>query len=264
MRALVTGASQGIGGAVCRKLAANALAKGEEAAIVLTVRRVRQDVTDLVAELRDLGARAEAVEGDLADPETPQRFVARALEVCGGLDAVVSNAGTTGPGPLAELPLAEWDKLFNVNVRATWLLAQAARPALADSRGAVIAIASISGKQPHAGHGAYSASKAALIMLCRQLAQEWGPQGIRANIVSPGMTRTPLTEALYADAEVAERRAGLVPLRRVALPDDVAAVVTFLASREAAYVTGENICVDGGFASSIMGHIPGLAKREPS
>lgn len=261
MRALVTGASAGIGGAVCRRLVADAVKRGEDAAVLLTVRSLRPDVEALVADLRGQGARAEVAVGDLADPDTPRRFVDRALDLCGGLDALVSNAGVMGPAPLTELTLEGWDRLFAVNTRATWLLAQAAHPALADSRGAVVAVASMSGMQAHAGGGAYSASKAALIMLIRQMAQEWGPRGIRANAVSPGMTRTPLTERLYADAEVAARRAALVPLRRVALPDDIAAAVAYLAGPDAVYVTGENLCVDGGYVSSIMSHIPGLPQK---
>ncbi len=264
MRALVTGASEGIGGAVCRKLVADARRRGEEAAILLTVRSLRPEVAALAAELRAQGARAEIALGDLADPDTPQRLVGQALEVCGGLDCVVSNAGMMGVVPLTALTVEGWDRLFAVNTRATWLLARAAHGALASSQGSVIAVASMSGMEPHAGGGAYSASKAALIMLIRQIAQEWGPQGIRANVVSPGMTRTPLTEAVYADAEVAARRNALVPLGRVAQPEDVAGVVGFLAGPDAAHVTGENIRVDGGFSSSILSHLPGLPKRSPS
>ncbi|SMH39868.1 SDR family NAD(P)-dependent oxidoreductase [Azospirillum agricola] len=261
MRALVTGASEGIGGAVCRKLAADAIRRGEEAAILLTVRNPRPEVEALAAELRGQGVRAGIAYGDLADPETPGRLVDHALDLCGGLDAVVSNAGMMGVAPLTGLTVEGWDRLFAVNTRATWLLAKAARDALAESRGSLVAVASMSGVQPHAGGGAYSASKAALIMLVRQIAQEWGPQGIRANAVSPGMTRTPLTARIYADAGVAARRDSLVPLGRVARPEDVAGVVGFLAGPDAAHVTGENITVDGGYASSILGHLPGLPER---
>lgn len=264
MRALVTGASEGIGGAVCRKLVADAVKRGEDAAILLTVRRLRPEVEALAADLRAQGAHAEIALGDLADPDTPQRFVDRALALCGGLDAVVSNAGMMGPAPLTELTVEGWDRLFAVNTRATWLLARAAHGALAESRGSLVAVASMSGVQPHPGGGAYSATKAALIMLIRQIAQEWGPQGIRANAVSPGMTRTPLTERIYADAGVAARRDALVPLGRVARPDDIAGVVGFLVGPDSAHLTGENITVDGGYASSIMSHVPGLPTQPPS
>lgn len=255
-RALVTGASRGIGGAVCRTLAAEALARGERPALVLTVRRLRPDVEALAEELRAAGARVLALEGDLGGEGVPERLAAEAAAFCGGLDLLVSNAGTTGPGRLAALDPAGWDRLFAVNVRAPWLLARTAHPALRDSRGAMVAVASMSGVNPHAGQGAYSASKAALIMLCRQLAQEWAADGIRVNVVSPGMVRTPLTEALYRHEPTAAARAALVPMGRVGRPEDIAAVVGFLA--RPGYLTGENILVDGGFSATVMGRIPGL------
>lgn len=259
MRALVTGGSQGIGGAVCRRLAADAVMRGETPAIVLTVRKLRADVDELVSTLQEMGARVLPLEAELSDPDTASRVVAAAVEFGGGLDALVSNAGLMGAGgPLAAADVADWDRVFAVNVRAPWLLAKAAFPALTASGGAMVAVASMSGVHPHPNGGAYAASKAALIMLCRQLAQEWGPQGVRVNAVSPGMTRTPLTRHIYANAEVAERRAGLVPLQRVAEPDDVADAVAFLL--RSAHVTGENVTVDGGFSSSILGHMPGLPR----
>jgi glucose 1-dehydrogenase len=96
-----------------------------------------------------------------------------------------------------------------------------------------------------------------LIVLCQQLAQEWGQDGIRVNVVSPGMIHTPLSASIYADPVVAQRRADLVPLGRVGIPDDVASTIAFLLGRDSAYVTGQNIIVDGGFAASILSHIPG-------
>lgn len=259
MRALVTGGSQGIGGAVCRRLVADTVMRGDSPSIVLTVRRLRPDVEALVGDLRDMGARVLALEAELSDPDTPARVVASAVDFAGGLDALVSNAGLMGSGgPLAALDPADWERVFAVNARAPWLLAKAALPALAAAGGAMVAVASMSGVHPHPNAGAYAASKAALIMLCRQLAQEWGQQGVRVNVVSPGMTRTPLTEHIYANADVARRRAGLVPLQRVADPADVAEAVAFLL--RAAHVTGENLTVDGGFSSSILAHMPGLPK----
>lgn len=259
MRALVTGGSQGIGGAVCRRLAADAVMRGETPSIVLTVRRFRADVDDLVSTLQEMGARVLPLEAELSDPAASPRVVEAAVGFCGGLDALVSNAGLMGAGgPLAAAEPADWDRVFAVNVRAPWLLAKAAFPSLTESGGSMVAIASMSGTHPHPNAGAYAASKAALIMLCRQLAQEWGPQGVRVNAVSPGMTRTPLTRHIYAHAEVAERRAALVPLKRVAEPDDVADAVAFLL--RTAHVTGENLTVDGGFSSSILAHMPGVPR----
>jgi NAD(P)-dependent dehydrogenase (short-subunit alcohol dehydrogenase family) len=260
MRALVTGASPGIGGATCLRFARDAAARGARAKLAACEVRPSRALDALVEELRGLGAEAHGLIGDLADPAVPARLVAEAEEKLGGLDAVVANAGITSPAPLAELALEEWDRLFAVNVRAAWLLAKAAWPALKRARGAFVAVSSMSGVQPHAGMGAYSPSKAALIMLCEVLAQEWAKDGVRANAVSPGMIRTPLTEATYRDNAVAARRAELAPLGRVGQPDDIARVIAFLCGPEAAYVTGQNIVADGGFASSILAHIPGLPR----
>jgi glucose 1-dehydrogenase len=259
MRAIVTGASRGIGRAIALRLARDAAQRGEQAILAIAGAQAGPNLTAAAAEIETEGARVRLIAGDLSDPEVPRRMVEQALDFCGGLDTLVSNAGITGPGPLASLSRDRWDRLFAVNTRAPWLLAQAAYLALRESQGVYIAVASMSGLSPHAGHGAYSPSKAAVIMLCQQLAHEWARDGIRVNAVCPGMIRTPLTEAIYRDADVAARRNSIVPLGRVGTPEDVASVVSFLASEDARYVTGEAIRVDGGFASSILSHVPGLA-----
>src|SRR5690606_1259070 len=140
------------------------------------------------------------------DPEVPARLVQGAVEAMGGVDAVVSNAGIAFPGPLASTDVDIWDRIHAVNARGPWLLAKAAYPHLLRSKGSMAVVASISGMHPYAGAGAYSTSKAALLMLVRQLAQEWAADGIRVNAISPGMVRTPLTEAFYTDEETRRRR----------------------------------------------------------
>ena len=260
MRVLITGCSPGIGGATCLALAEAAARATSTIKIAACEIRQTEEFDALIERLTELGAEVLALTGDLADPEVPARLVTEAAKTFGGLDGVVANAGITSPAPLAELALDEWDRLFDVNVRAAWLLAKAGYPHLKKSRGSFVGIGSISGINPHAGMGAYSATKAAIIMLCRQLAQEWGPDGARANAVSPGMIRTPLTAAVYSDNTIARQRAELVPYGRVGEARDIANAVAFLLGPEAEYITGQNLCVDGGFAGSINGHIPGLPK----
>ncbi len=262
MRILVTGASPGIGGTTCRMLTERVLARGEVPCIAACEIRRTPEVEALAAELGDAGARVIVLDGDLADPSVPARLVAGAMDEFGGLDAVVSNAGITAPSPINDLDVAQWDRLMAVNTRATLLLAQAAWPALRDSRGALVAIASMSGMGAHPGMGAYSPSKAALISLCQVLAQEWAGDHVNVNTVSPGMIRTPLTWQVYENNRIARDRAALVPWGRVGEPEDIARVICFLLSPDAEYVTGQNILTDGGFVDSLYSHIPGRPTRE--
>jgi glucose 1-dehydrogenase len=205
-----------------------------------------------------MGVRAYPLLGDLSDPAVPAKLVHDAAAAMGGLDAVVSNAGITRPAMLADLTVDDWDLVFSVNVRAPWLLAEAAYPWLKRDRGAFVAVASLSGVQPYSGMGAYSPSKAALIMLVRQLAQEWAEHGIRINTVSPGLVRTPLTQGVYDSPGMKTTREELVPLHRIAEADaDMAGIVAFLLSPDSAYITGQNILADGGLLDSIQTHLVG-------
>ncbi|WP_416138921.1 SDR family NAD(P)-dependent oxidoreductase [Halomonas sp. HK25] len=258
MRVLITGASRGIGAGIARKLASDALARGETPHLALTASRESDALTAIVDELEREGARATALVGDMADPASPARLVEEAQVCCGGLDGVVSNVGIMAPGRLAELDEADWDRLFDVNVRGTWLLAKAAYPALKMSHGSLVTIASMVGVQPHPGSGAYSSSKAAVIMLTQQLAQEWAADGIRVNSISPGMIHTAATDRLYRHPEVVAKREQVIPIHEIGQPAHIAGVTAFLLSDSAAYMTGQNLLADGGFAGSIMGHIPGL------
>ncbi|GAA3238050.1 SDR family oxidoreductase [Pseudonocardia petroleophila] len=269
MRYLITGAASGIGAAVAR-LAAERSGAAEESSFVLVDRNAER-LDELAGELTAQGAHCLPVVADLADAESPSKVVAAAITEFGGLDVVVSNAGAAAIGGLEQLDLEGFERTFAVNTRATWLLAKAAHPALRESRGALVATASISAQFPTPPMGAYSASKAALLMLVRQMALEWGPDGIRCNCVSPGPTDTGLTRAAFGDtASDAARenrayRTGMIPLRRIGDPTDVAEAVLFLAGPHARQITGVDLPVDGGISLAIMpiaGGVPGY-RPEP-
>lgn len=261
MRILITGGSRGIGGAIARRVARDAAKDGGQARIALCEREAMQTLTEMTAELESIGAEVLPLTGDLADAETPARLVSAAVEAFGGLDAMFSNAGISRPALLAEMDVETWDAMMNVNLRATWLLAKAAYPALKESRGAIVATASTAGVMPYRNMGAYSTTKAALIMLTAQMAQEWGPDGIRVNSLSPGPVHTPLSARIYADNQMKAAREALVPLGHIGDPnEDMAGVVAFLLSKDAQYVTGQNVMADGGMSASICNHIPGLSQ----
>jgi glucose 1-dehydrogenase len=260
MRVLVTGAASGIGRATCLRLARDGQARGQPASIAAVDLVPSPGLDALTAELEGLGAVALPLAADLGQVAEPGRVVAAAVERFGGLDGLVSNAGINRPGPLLHYAVDDWDRVFAVNTRATWLLARAAHPALKASEGAIVAVASMSGVHAHAGLGAYGPSKAALVMLVQVLAQELGPDGIRVNALSPGMVRTGMTAQVYGDPEIAAERAALVPLGRVATPEDMAGVIAFLLGPDARYVSGANLVADGGVTGNLLGRLPGLTR----
>lgn len=260
---LVTGATGGIGLGICEALAERARRAGSPLRLSVASSRAGERLDRLVAELRSAGVDAHGVAGDVTDPAQCEALVAQALAQGGDLSALVCVAGASGPGRLADLPVEQWDLTFQLNTRAVWLLARAARESLLRTRGSITAVASMSGLHPHPGYGAYSPAKAALVMLCRQLAQEWGPDGIRTNSVCPGMIRTPLTEAVYQDDATRLQREALVPLGRIGRPDDIGQAVAYLTSEAASYVNGMNLVVDGGVADHMLCMIPGRPGKPP-
>jgi glucose 1-dehydrogenase len=257
MRFLITGASRGLGQSIANQLAAPGTS------IALCASALQADLKTTAAQCRERGATVLCLTGDLAQFEVPARLVGEAVAAFGGLDGVVSNAGIVRSGPLSSIDQEAWDQVFNVNVRSAWQLARATHLHLKSAGGAMVVVASMSGVEPYPDMGAYSPSKAALIMLVRVLAQEWAADGVRINTVSPGLLRTTLTEAIYADPQKKAAREALVPMHRIGDPQrDCAGVVQFLLSAHAAYMSGQNIIVDGALLGSIQRHLAGRPDSE--
>lgn len=252
MRVLVTGASRGIGRSICLRLVQ------QGATVAASASSMNSGLSSLVDEVSGSDGKIIPIVSDLSDANGPEQLVKEAVEKLGGLDGLVSNAGVSRPATLSELKLEDWEYLMDVNVRAPWLLAKAAYPALRASRGSMVSVASMSGVQPYPNMGAYSPSKAGAIMLVRVLAQEWAAEGIRVNSVSPGLIHTTMTDDLYANADIKKAREQLIPMHRIGDPDqDIAGVVAFLLNTDAAYITGQNILADGGLMDAIHAQIVG-------
>jgi NAD(P)-dependent dehydrogenase (short-subunit alcohol dehydrogenase family) len=242
--ALVTGGGTGIGAAVARRLAADGYA------VAVTGRR-REPLEALAEELGAL-----ALPGDAADPAAARAAVAATTERFGGLDSLVLNAGGGGaPGSLLDVDPVGFAAVHRVNVIGALVTAQAALGALLERRGAIVAVSSVAGLRAAPESVAYCSSKAALAMLVQCIALDHGPAGVRANVVCPGWTRTPmgdramdwLAQELGREREEAYAEATRrVPLRRACGPEEVAGAIAWLLSSEASYVNGAVLTVDGG------------------
>lgn len=244
--AVVTGAGGGIGQAVARSLA-------QQGVRVVALDRDDSQLPALVAEL---GQGARWLRCDLSQP-ADITAAAEEVEGLGGADILINNAAVLRPGPLDSVSEADWSFMLTVNLTGAMLMAQAfGRAMLARGSGALVHVTSIAGSQPQPASGAYSPSKAALLMLSRQLALEWGPRGVRSNCVSPGLVLTPMSEKFYADPQIKARRESMVPLGRIANAQDMADAALFLASPRSSYITGQEILVDGGLSQSLMGLVP--------
>jgi NAD(P)-dependent dehydrogenase (short-subunit alcohol dehydrogenase family) len=234
---LVTGGAGGLGAAI----ASAAVAAG-----------YRVGVVDLVE-----APSAPGIEAHVASI-LDERAVEQLLDEFGVPDVVVNNAGIVRFGPLVSLDLDDFRAVVDVNLVGTFIVARAAarRWIEADQPGVIVNVTSINGVAAGPNAGAYGASKAAVALLTAQMALEWGRHNIRVNAVAPGLIDAGMSEPIYADPVTRAARESKVPLGRLGRAEDVADVVLFLASPQAAYVHGQNIVVDGGVAGSVIAHLP--------
>jgi NAD(P)-dependent dehydrogenase (short-subunit alcohol dehydrogenase family) len=239
--AVVTGSSKGIGEAVAHLLA------GQGAKVVVSSRKLME--VELVAqEIRSKGKESIGIACNVGDPEQCENLINQTVHQFGRIDILVNNAATNPVyGPALECNAQLFDKLMSVNVRGAFELAKLAHPFMKlQGGGSVINISSIEGQTPHKGLGIYSVSKAALNMLTKVLAKEWGSDGIRVNAIAPGIIKTRFSRALWDNAQASDNFLEQITLGRIGSPEEIAYMALFLASEASAYCTGSIFTADGG------------------
>jgi 3-oxoacyl-[acyl-carrier protein] reductase len=235
--ALITGATGPIGGGIARALHAQGASVG--------ISGTRRDVLDRLA--GDLGERVHVLPCDLADAAETESLVPRAEEAMGQLDILVANAGVARDNLLVQLRDEDWEQVIAVNLSATFRLSRAAVRGMMRRRfGRIVAITSVVGSTGNPGQANYVAAKAGIAGMIKAIAAEYARRGITANCVAPGFIVTPMTEKL--NDKQREAILAKIPVNRAGTPEEVAAAVVFLASNEAAYVTGQTLHVNGGMA----------------
>lgn len=239
--AVVTGASKGIGAAIAGHLAA------EGAKVVVTYVSGKQDAEKVVAGILAEGGSAIAIQADVAHKEAVEKLFRETVTTFGKLDILVNNAGVYAFAGLDEISSEHFHTIFNINVLGLLLTTQAAIPHFVDAGGSVINISSVVSTRPLGGASVYSASKAAVDAISKALSQELGAKKIRVNSLSPGMVETEGAQtAGIIGSDLHKRVASESSLGRIGQPDDIAKVAAFLASDDAAWVTGEALTASGG------------------
>ena len=235
--ALVTGASRGIGRAIAIRLA------GQGATVVAAARG--DNAAGTVKDITEAGGKAEVASLDVSDAAASVALVSNTLERHGRLDILVNNAGIAKDQLLLRMERGEWDAVIGTNLTSAFTLTQAVlKPMIRQRSGRIISISSVVGQSGNAGQANYAASKAGLIGFAKAVAQEVASRNVTINVVAPGLIETDMTRLIAENAK--EQWQARIPLKRMGTPDDVAWAVCFLASDEAAYITGQVLAVNGG------------------
>lgn len=247
---VVTGAASGIGAACARAFA-------QAGAHVALLDIDEAGAQRLAHQLTHGGTQALALRCDTGQPDSVHRAFEAITQGLGEVDVLVNNAGVLRPGPLAEVSLDDWNRVLSINLTGYLLCAREVAQSMRQrGQGSLVHVASISSHFPQTGSGAYSASKAGVLLMSRQMAVEWGPEGVRSNVICPGMIRTALSAKFYEVPGFEARRAAVTASRRIGEPQDIADAALYLASPRAAYVNGAELMVDGGMSSMLMDMVP--------
>jgi len=257
-KALVTGASSGIGKSVAVYLAQ------EGADVVINFIGDKQAAHEVMETIRSNGGKAISIQADVSSEAQVQAMFAQMFDNFGTIDILVNNAGLQQDAPFHKMTLAQWQKVIDVNLTGQFLCAREAIrefkrrgvvPEISNAAGKIIGISSVHEVIPWAGHVNYAASKGGVKMMNKSIAQEVAPYRIRVNSVAPGAIRTPINRSAWETPEVYNKLMNLVPYKRIGEPEDIARTVTWLASDDADYITGVSLFVDGG-----MTLYPGFAE----
>jgi meso-butanediol dehydrogenase/(S,S)-butanediol dehydrogenase/diacetyl reductase len=239
--AIVTGAASGIGDATARRL----VAEGAKVALVDREEALLEEVA------KSLPANQVMIEtADVSDSRAVDGMVAAVVDRFGRLDVIVNNAGVHDGGDPASITDEKWRKVMSTDIDGVFYGCRAALPHLEKTNGSIVNTASVSGTGGDWGMSPYNAAKGAVVNLTRALALDLGKKGIRVNAVCPSLTRTAMTEDMMDDNKLLAKFAERIPLGRVCEPQEVAAVIAFLASDDASFMTGANVAVDGGVSAS--------------
>lgn len=247
---VVTGAASGIGAAIAGGLA-------RQGARVALLDRNVGDCERVATELEHDGASVISVACDVSQEANVKAAAEQVEEELGGCFALVNAAGVLRASRLDEIDLDDWNDVLSINLTGYLLCAREfGQQMLTRNSGSMVHIASVAAHHPQTYSGAYSPSKAAISILSKQIAAEWGPSGVRSNVISPGMIRTELSGDFYAQPGVTEQREAFTASRRIGQPNDIANAALFLLSDRAAYINGSEIGVDGGLPCMLMDMIP--------